>query len=209
MILNNMKTTRTNSVIYLASPYSHPALAVRDRRLRAACGVAASLVQIGVAAFSPVVHSHPLVEFGLPTDWSFWQRLDGEMLARCDEVVVLMLDGWRESEGVQAEIAIARALGKSIRFMEPAPVETPAWRTRRRRRNHDHETPQGQFGAAPVVTAAKKILRFGVAQRRRHERAARRGPRPGADHRQNQPPQRCSHQATGGRKESASIEATR
>jgi hypothetical protein len=35
----------------------------------------------------------------------------------CDEVAVLMLDGWRESIGVQAEIAIARELCKPVTFL--------------------------------------------------------------------------------------------
>jgi len=35
----------------------------------------------------------------------------------CNDVVVVMLDGWRESVGVQAEIAIARELGKPVTFL--------------------------------------------------------------------------------------------
>ncbi len=37
----------------------------------------------------------------------------------CDKVVVLMIDGWKESVGVQAEIAIARELGKPVSFLTP------------------------------------------------------------------------------------------
>ena len=55
--------------------------------------------------------------YGLPDDWQFWQRHDRRYLDVCDEVVVLMLDGWRESVGVQAEIAIARELGKPVTFL--------------------------------------------------------------------------------------------
>jgi hypothetical protein len=33
-------------------------------------------------------------------------------------VVVLMLDGWEQSRGVQAEIAIARELGKPVSFID-------------------------------------------------------------------------------------------
>ena len=55
--------------------------------------------------------------FALPTGWDFWERIDRAYLARCDEVVVLMLDGWQESTGVRAEIALARDLGKPVRFL--------------------------------------------------------------------------------------------
>jgi Domain of unknown function (DUF1937) len=106
-------------MIYLASPYSHPDLAVRERRFRDACRAAAVFVRNGRAVFSPIVHGHPLVEYGLPTDWSFWQWQDREHLARCDEVVVLMLDGWEESVGLQEEIRIGRELGKPVRYVAP------------------------------------------------------------------------------------------
>ena len=106
-------------IAYLASPYSHPDPAVREERYRAACRAAAALLLAGQPIFSPIAHSHPLVAYGLPADWSFWQRYDREMLARCDEVVVLMLVGWRESVGVREEIRIARELGKPVRYLVP------------------------------------------------------------------------------------------
>ena len=74
---------------------------------------------------SPVVHSAPIAKHGLPTDWSFWERLDRRLLQMCDEVLVLVLSGWRESTGVQAEIRIAGELGKAVRFLEPASLATP------------------------------------------------------------------------------------
>jgi nucleoside 2-deoxyribosyltransferase len=107
-------------MIYLASPYSHPDPAVREERFRAACQVTAELIRAGDAVISPVVQGHPLAAFGLPTDWQFWETLDRHQLARCDEVVVLMLDGWRESVGVQTEIRIAAELGKPVRYVAPA-----------------------------------------------------------------------------------------
>ena len=106
-------------MIYLASPYSHPDEAVREQRFRAACRATAQLLASGSTVFSPIVHGHPLVEHGLPTDWSFWERFDRDHLERCDEVLVLMLDGWRESVGVAAEIEIAAGLGMHVRYIAP------------------------------------------------------------------------------------------
>jgi hypothetical protein len=57
------------------------------------------------------------VEHGLPAEWSFWQRNDREMVARCDDVVVLMLEGWEESVGVREEVRIAREMGKPVRYL--------------------------------------------------------------------------------------------
>ena len=106
-------------MIYLASPYSHPDLAVREARFQAACRAAATLMRAGRVVLCPVAHSHPLTAFGLPTDWSYWERCDREFLRRCDELVVLTLDGWRASVGVQAEIRLATELAKPVSFLEP------------------------------------------------------------------------------------------
>jgi hypothetical protein len=106
-------------VIYLASPYSHPDPLVREARFEAACRATANLVRAGQAVFAPVVQGRSLVRFGVPGDWKFWQPLVSEYLARCDEVLVLQLDGWRESEGVQAELALAAELGKRVNYLEP------------------------------------------------------------------------------------------
>ena len=107
-------------MIYLASPYSHPDHRVREARFRAACRATARLIRAGQPVFAPVVQGHALVTYGIPSDWVFWQPLAREYVARCDELVVLQLDGWRESEGVQAELALAAALGKRVDFLEPA-----------------------------------------------------------------------------------------
>ena len=107
-------------MIYLASPYSHPDPQVRQARFDAVRQAAAGLTTAGHAVIAPIVQGHPLVRFGLPGDWSFWAPLARQYIARCDEVVVLQLDGWRESEGVRAELALARELGRRVDYLEPA-----------------------------------------------------------------------------------------
>ena len=105
-------------MIYLASPYSDPDPSIRDRRFQAACAATARLLKDGHHVYSPVVHGHPLVRYGLSADWSFWERHDRPHMERCDEVVVLTLDGWQESIGVQAELRHASVLGKPVRYVE-------------------------------------------------------------------------------------------
>lgn len=105
--------------MYVCSPYSHSDPRVREQRYEAACQATATLLLAGVTAFSPVVHSHPLTRHGLPGDWEFWQGHDRVHLEACKGVAVLMLDGWRESKGVQAEIAMARRMGKPVIFIAP------------------------------------------------------------------------------------------
>ncbi|MGE3809695.1 MAG: DUF1937 family protein [Gemmataceae bacterium] len=111
-------------MIYLASPYSHTDATIREHRFREACRMTADLVHAGYVVFSPILHSHPLADFGLPNTWAFWRHQDQAYLERCDVLVVLMLDGWQESVGVAGEIQIARELGKPIDYLEPSLPET-------------------------------------------------------------------------------------
>ena len=104
-------------MIYLVSPYTHADPRVREERFRAACQATAELMRAGQPTLSPVMFGHLLTEYNLPGDWSFWAPFATEYLQRCDEVVVLMLDGWQESVGVQAEIRIAEANGTPVRYV--------------------------------------------------------------------------------------------
>lgn len=107
-------------LIYLASPYSSADPKVRAHRFLAVCRKAAELMQQGHYIFAAVAHSHPIAEAGdLPKGWDFWGTYARIMIERCDELYVLMLDGWAESVGVTAEIGIAKELQKPIRYIEP------------------------------------------------------------------------------------------
>ena len=72
----------------------------------------------GMQVFSPIAHSHGIAAFGLPGDWRYWEKYDRWFLARCDVLVVLLLDGWNQSVGIEDEIRIAVELGKSIEYRE-------------------------------------------------------------------------------------------
>lgn len=112
-------------LIYLACPYTHPDRNIRRLRSVAATTAAARLAALGHAVFSPITHGHPIVAaadlLGLKVghDWEAWQRLDEPMIWAADKVMVLKLAGWRESVGVQAEIALAESLGKPVEYLEP------------------------------------------------------------------------------------------
>jgi len=107
-------------LIYLCSPYTSDDPAIRQQRFEAACRAAAAMIRQGQTVFSPIAHSHAICAFGVPLDSRFWSRHDRRYLEACDEVAVLMLDGWQTSVGVQAEIAIARELGKPVTYLRVA-----------------------------------------------------------------------------------------
>jgi len=105
-------------LIYLASPYTHDNDRVVEARVKLATKVAGELLKRGHVVFSPITHFHPIAKVcGLPTDWAFWKNIDEVYIKLSDYLYVLMQDGWEESVGVQAEIEIARELGKTIRYI--------------------------------------------------------------------------------------------
>lgn len=99
-------------MIYVASPYSHPAPAVREGRFRAAQEYTAQLLRARSWCYSPIVHCHDLaVRFKLPFTADFWEDYNFHMLERSDSLHVLKLPGWEDSRGVQAEIRHWAAMG--------------------------------------------------------------------------------------------------
>ena len=106
-------------IVYVASPYTHPDPAIQEKRFQDVCRFSAGLFQQGICAFSPIAYTHPIAQYGLPTGFEFYMDYDIAILNACAEMIVLMLDGWQDSEGVQAEIEIAKAMGLPIRYVEP------------------------------------------------------------------------------------------
>lgn len=106
-------------LIYLASPHSHPKVEVREERYREALKCQNWLVSNGFWVFSPIVSSHYTTETLKYLDFSFWKEFDTEMITRCDELWVLIIDGTENSIGVKAEFEIAKLQGKKIHAIWP------------------------------------------------------------------------------------------
>jgi len=104
--------------IYLAIPYSGMCPSSYFQATRAT----AVLLKEGLNVFSPITHSHPLKEYGMPETWEFWEKIDYQYLDWADEVYVLIPDEGMEtvdnSVGVQAEITYAEQHGLPIRFVQ-------------------------------------------------------------------------------------------
>lgn len=95
-------------MIYLASPYSHDSDVIRYQRYEAVLAYVATHISYQVL-YSPIMHFHDLAErYSLPKGFDFWRRLNESILFRCNALHVLMLDGYEESIGVDAEIKFAR-----------------------------------------------------------------------------------------------------
>ncbi len=94
-------------LIYVASPLTHPDLAVRERRYELVRDYVGKKYEEGSQDmyFSPILYSHEIGKlFDLPHDAAFWRNMDTLMIDKADKFEVLMIDGWEESVGVQGEI---------------------------------------------------------------------------------------------------------
>ncbi len=109
-------------MIYLATPYSDNDRDVRIKRFNTVNIVAAKLMCEGLHIFSPISHTHPIAEAGdLPKGWAFWEAYDRDILSVCEKIIVLRQDGWKESTGVTAEIAIAHEIGIPVEYIDETP----------------------------------------------------------------------------------------
>jgi nucleoside 2-deoxyribosyltransferase len=107
-------------LIYLASPYNDESADLREKRYQEACKACVWLMCRGWIVYSPIVHNHPLAtNYDLPKGWDFWQRADTCTLERCDEMLILTIDGWDTSRGIKAERAFAIELKIPIQQMTP------------------------------------------------------------------------------------------
>ena len=107
------------SLIYLASPYSDGNPEIQEHRFLRACATAAELMRSGLWIFSPIAHTHPIAQFGLPKGWDFWEPYDRRFLNACGGMIVLNLPGWVDSKGIAGEVQIMRATGKPIWHITP------------------------------------------------------------------------------------------
>lgn len=96
-------------LLYIACPYSHKDPAVMVERWNKVNKFAAKLMAKGWYIYSPISHTHPIAVVGdLPRGWDFWHGYDTCMISRANGLIVFMIDGWKESVGVQAEIELAK-----------------------------------------------------------------------------------------------------
>ena len=110
-----------SKLIYLASPYSHPKKHVRLRRWHDITLIGALLIQKGHHVFGPITESHCYSEIHdqIGKGWDFWKKHDELMLSKCDELWVVLLEGWKDSAGVAGEINYAKKNKLPIKYLEP------------------------------------------------------------------------------------------
>ena len=107
-------------MIYLAGPYSHKDEAVRVARFEALTKKAVQLMMDGHVVFSPITHGHAIAErHDLPLEFVWWSHQCLTMLEKAKKLIVLRIDGYAESVGVQAEIRYAEKNNIPIGYVNP------------------------------------------------------------------------------------------
>lgn len=104
---------------YVASPYSHPDKWMEHERYLAVMKfVAQRMKDADEYLYSPILHCHEMARnYALPGDALFWQKFNQAMQGRAEKTIVLMLNGWEQSKGVQYEITFANMLEQPIEYV--------------------------------------------------------------------------------------------
>lgn len=110
------------TIVYLAAPYTHQSARVKAERVELASLAAARLMQLGHVVYSPITHGHRVADH-LPLTTAgqhrFWMAQCEPFMRACSRLVVLPLDGWRMSKGVQEELLHFHIARKPIDFIIP------------------------------------------------------------------------------------------
>ena len=109
-------------LIYLALPYIHSDPIVMDFRADVSDIIAADLSNRGHSVFAPISSWHHVAKkYGLPRDWTYWYKLDEMFVGFSTKVLVITLDGWKQSTGVHAEMELANDYDTEIDYIDPEP----------------------------------------------------------------------------------------
>lgn len=108
---------------YLATPYSKYHLGLQSADVCARINTAI-LLKAGVPVFSPIAHSHAISQlYGMDAvDHDFWMKADLAIAAGAHGLIVLTMDGWDKSSGIQEEIEFFMNAGKPIVYMSPGDI---------------------------------------------------------------------------------------
>ena len=95
-------------------PMRHPT----DNRKKMAARLVIDLIESGKFAISPALYGSVLIDEAERGTWDFWKQYCQMCVQSCGKVLVANVDGWKESQGVQDEIAYAKSLGLKVSLID-------------------------------------------------------------------------------------------
>ncbi len=116
---------------YLGSPYSKYPDGTTAAFV-AVCIATGWLIGQGVRVYSPIAHTHPVAMHAHmdPLDHEIWMPADEPMMDAAGGLLILKLDTWRDSKGLQIEEQTFRAAGKPVVYVDwprPPLFEDDGW----------------------------------------------------------------------------------
>ncbi len=108
---------------YLATPYTKfPA--GEHAAFVAAAKEAALLFSNGIFVLSAITHTHPIYRAkpSLGGAWETWAELDRRLIRASTGLIVCMLETWKDSTGIAAEIEFTQSIGKPVVYLTPGVV---------------------------------------------------------------------------------------
>ena len=106
--------------VYIAGPYSGPEYLTIDRHISNARQAAAWCAEHDIGYFCPHLNSahFDAIVPDVPVGW--WYDMDLHFLAACE--AILVLPGWRESNGTLVELGVAKSLAMPV-FRWPVEID--------------------------------------------------------------------------------------
>ena len=117
MIFGIEKLT-AHKLCYLATVYSKHEHGIHVAFVDAS-RAAARLLEAGVKVYSPIAHTHPIAIYGNidPLNHDIWMPFDEAMMEAADALIVLEMNGWKESKGIKHEIDFFEMRGKTVYYL--------------------------------------------------------------------------------------------
>lgn len=120
---SDLTPLRQYELIYVASPYSKYIWGI-DAAFDDIAKITGRLIRNELNVYSPIVHTHKIaIASGMdPLDHSLWMKIDETLMNKSDALLVVKMQGWQESYGVNYEVRYFDTRGKPIHFFDPGTV---------------------------------------------------------------------------------------
>ncbi len=114
------------SYFYISNPYNGTE-EQKEQRARLAAEVCGKLLKKGIFAWSPIVHNHAMMkvydQFSLEERKELVLEFDFSLLQEAQGMIVLTIDGWKESYGVNKEIELCEELEIPVTYIDPSKLD--------------------------------------------------------------------------------------
>jgi hypothetical protein len=108
------------SYLYLGSPYSKYPLGL-DAAFEEICRIAGRFAKAGIPVYSPIAHTHPIAKYsGIdPYNHAIWLPFDEPMIEGAKALVIVCMESWEISYGIEEERKTFLRLNKPIHYFNP------------------------------------------------------------------------------------------